>query len=1128
MKKLSVILFALLMSLAADAFNISGLKVEYASEPLGIDVEKPCFSWQMVSDEKGAAQTAYQITVRDETGVEVWNSGLVKSSESLGIKYSGKALKPRTRYTWSVTVKDQRKRSQTASSWFETGLMANKDADAAWKDARWIGGDASSLPFEPQYLPVFRISLALQLKHSQASLLYGVNDRRLMDANKNILGVAAQKDSSYIRLELNTTQLNQGGKATVNIYRAGYKADDQANKVLASFEIPESVINQQNRYAAHQLEISSNSGITEISVDGHKVAEGFNVNPIGRGGDYTAFPVVGDIGFATPEGMVATFSNVRIQNYRLPRHTLAQTADETVSGETKTIVLPRTGAPMLRTSFDCDKQVHKARIYLTARGTYDLMLNGKRVSEDYLNPGLTQYNKTLFYQTFDITQMLRQGQKNDFQIVLGEGWWSGGISFATENWNFWGDRQALLALAVITYEDGTESVITTQPETWQVCHDGAYRYGSIFQGEIYDARRETQEHKWKQASEIRLEDIISHEKQKSVMSWPASDDYSDFRLIAQVGQPVRENRILTAQTVSEVRPGVYVYDMQQNMPGVPRITFRNLKPGTEVNIRYAEVLYPELPEYQGKEGTMMLENIRAAMAQDIYIAKGGIETYQPRFTYHGYRYLELSGIENQLDTEDVEGVVLSTIDDITADYKSDNPLLNRFVENVKWSSLANIFSVPTDCPQRNERMGWSGDLSVFCPALTYIFGGGTNFLRRHLMALRDCQTSDGTYPAIAPVGGGFGGPLWESVGIIMPWNNFVQFGDKDALRVHYPSMKQYMDMAVSTYIDTSDHHFKAHEQWLDLGDWLGFEVNKNDNTLIFDCYLVYELELMSKMARALDLGEDASHWQSIRQERIDFICKHYFDSETGTTIGTGFGPGKQGPTGLIGSKPKGQAIDAQTSYVLPLVFGFLPKELKDKVVSRLLNTVQRQSIGDDGVTYPEYSLMTGFIGTPWITYALSENAHTAEAYRLLLNTQFPSWLYPVTQGATSIWERLNSMTLEKGFGGNNSMNSFNHYAFGSVFDWMMQRSLGICRDEQSPGFHHFILCPEPDTTGQLNEACGHFDSMYGRIESGWKVSDDKVEYNFIIPANTSATLILPGETKIKELKAGKYHFTTKF
>ena len=1090
----------LVTSLSAFAdFQVVNLLTEYTSCPMGLDEARPRFSWQMRSEERGASQAAYRLTLTDEQGQTVWDSGRITSSTSLAVPYAGTMLRPETRYQWTVEVWNQQGEKQTATSWFETGLMSTSDKDAAWAGARWIGGDEAAMPFYSAYQSVFRICYQVEMER-KAALIYGANDPRLMDANKNILGQQNQKDQSYIKVEL-----AYADSATLHVYRVGYTEKDRADQPFQSIGVPRSLINEANRKQAHAVEIASNTGRTTLSVDGVKVGD-LLLNPMGPSGDYIAFPVLGDMGYEVPQGETARFTQVRVENYRSPRHALATIADATVSGERRIFSPKEIGTVLLRRQFQAKGQPKKARLYVTARGIYDILLNGQRISEDYLNPGMTQYNKTLLYQTFDVTTLIQSGE-NCWMTQLNEGWWSGNATFETSNWNYFGDRQSLLAKLVLTYADGTTETLVTEPKGWEYSTEGPVRYGSLFQGEVYDARI-AEPTDWRPAEEVALLDVIPQGRNGM---WPATDDYSAFQLVGQMGNPVQENRVITAQRLEEPRKGVYVYDMGQNMPGVPRVTFRNLQPGTKVVMRFAEVKYPKLPAYAGNEEMIMLENIRSAMAQDIYIAKGGVETYQPRSTYHGYQYVEITGIPQALPVSDVKGVVLSSVEEITAHYETSNPLLNRFFENVKWSSMANLFSIPTDCPQRNERMGWSGDLSVFSPTIAYICNSA-QFMRRHFRALRDTQEPDSAFAAIAPVGGGFGGPMWQSVGIVAPYQSYVQYNDVEAIREHYPAMKAYIEMVLRKYIDPVQGHFRGNDSPGDLGDWLCFEVQKNDNSLIFDSYLAYELALMERMAKALGETADAAYYAQQRAKRIDFINTYYIDPSTGETVGTGFGEEHSSfMGGKYGPKRKGVKIDTQTSYAIPLALGIVKEPIKERFTEQLVKTVTRESVGDDGKRYPAYSLMTGFVGTPWITWALSENGRVEEAYRLLTSTGYPSWLYPVTQGATSIWERLNSMTLEDGFGGNNSMNSFNHYAFGSVTNWLMQRSLGIARDEERPGFQHFYLQPLADPTGALQYAKGHYDSPYGRIESGWEVTADGVIYRFVVPANTQATLRLPAK-----------------
>ncbi|MGI6232883.1 MAG: family 78 glycoside hydrolase catalytic domain, partial [Prevotella sp.] len=536
----------------------------------------------------------------------------------------------------------------------------------------------------------------------------------------------------------------------------------------------------------------------------------------------------------------------------------------------------------------------------------------------------------------------------------------------------------------------------------------------------------------------------------------------------------------------------------------PRISFRGLRPGTRVKMRYAEMVYPDLPEYKGQAGMVMMENQRSAMEQDEYVAKGGDEVFAPRGTYHGYRYVEITGVDSPVAVDQVQGVVLTSATPFATKYECSSEPVNQLFHNTCWSTLANVFSVPTDCPQRNERMGWSGDLSVFSPTMSYLIQGAP-FFRKHLRALRDTQLPDGAFTSIAPIGGGFGGPLWSSVGIVLPWQSWIQYGDKRALGEHYPAMKRYADCMLNNYIDKSEGYFKGTDSWGDLGDWLGFEVNKNDNTLLFDAYCVYQLQIMEKVAKILGKTNESLQWADLWRQRAQFIVSHYIDGRTGKTVGPGLGQQSKSRT-----KASGESIDTETSYALLLTFGILPDSLRDKVAGNLSDCVMNSRQGDNGHVYPPYSLMTGFIGTAWIADALSMAGRSDLAYKMLLNENFPSWLYPVKQGATTVWERLNSYTLQDGFGGNNSMNSFNHYAFGSVTSWLIQHSAGICRDDSVEAFRRFIVSPEPDMTGGISWARAEYDSQQGKIVSGWKREGSKVTYHVVIPANATAILRLHG------------------
>jgi len=552
--------------------------------------------------------------------------------------------------------------------------------------------------------------------------------------------------------------------------------------------------------------------------------------------------------------------------------------------------------------------------------------------------------------------------------------------------------------------------------------------------------------------------------------------------------------------------------MGQNMVGVPRISLSQGTVGQPITLRYAEVRYPDLPEYGDNIGMIMLENIRAALAQDIYISRGGEEIIQPRFTFHGYRYLEITGLEKALPLDAVEGLVISSVGELTASYETSNSKVSRLWNNITWSTVGNFLSIPTDCPQRNERMGWSGDISVFSRTATYV-ADVDRFLARHMMAMRNLQRENGWFPDIAPIGNGFGGILWGSAGITVAWEVYQQYGDIGLLRDHYVAMKRYVEY-LSTRIDPDTGVVDEGP----LGDWLSPEGGKNDNSLLWCAYYVYDLDIVAKVADLLGKPEDAEGFRRHYEARKKHFNDTYVDPETGKTVKSRFkaagfwsppgeASGSKAPAAL--SSDGREFVDTQASYAVSLALGVFSEENIPRAAEHLASACRRQSVDDTGTVRPEYSLMTGFIGTAWISKALSDSEYSDVAYHLLQQESYPSWLYPVDQGATTIWERLNSYTVEKGFGGNNSMNSFNHYSFGAVGQWMIAHSLGIQRDEESPGFKHFILKPEPDPTGEMTRAEGFFESLYGRIESAWEISEGTLTYRATVPANTTATLYLP-------------------
>jgi alpha-L-rhamnosidase len=616
-KCLSLCFFLMLTSLSYAQFKVVSLKTDYQQTPLGTDAENHFFSWQMETGAnlKGQSQKAYQITVIDEAGKTVWDSKKIENGTSVGIRYNGETLSPVTRYVWKVTVWNQDGKKENAASWFETGLMDPNPNLSAWDGAHWIGGNDNDLVFYSHYLTVFKLSYEIQLdrqsKSTKAAFIFGANDERLMDRNMNTKGVSSKKDASYIKTELDISNVNgtATGTAKLTIYRVGYAEDDRTDSPFKVLSIPLSLINQSNKYDKHHVFISSIFGVSDFYIDGNDEAHrisiddrgkpaSINLNPEGWGADYIAYPAVADIGFAVEKGQKAFFSKVRIMNNRAPSNVMFQeelTAKKYegifAKSGTKTLQITnghyiidgrlqpvhiianptQNASPMLRTEFKTTgKKIKKARLYATARGIYELYLNGDRIGNEYFNPGLTQYDKTQLYQTYDVTQVVVENGGNALGALLSEGWWSGNITFTGNHWNFFGDRQSLLAKLVITYNDGTTQVVTTNPDTWKYYNDGPIRYGSFFQGEVYDATKEKavagwdkpgfNDSRWTKTQVIGTE-ITTYNETTNAQNEQVRLDFTKMKLVGMPGVKAIVVQKIKPLSVKEVRPGVFVYDM---------------------------------------------------------------------------------------------------------------------------------------------------------------------------------------------------------------------------------------------------------------------------------------------------------------------------------------------------------------------------------------------------------------------------------------------------------------------------------------------------------------------------------------------------------------------------------------
>ena len=1071
------------------SYILTNLTVELERAPLGMDEACPRFGWRIESDARNVKQTAYRILVKD--GQEtVWDSGRVESAESQWIEYAGAPLRPRTEYAWEVFSWGNAGEN-TAASTFETGLM---DTDiSAWRGAKWVGDSRIGLASRAK--SIFNLTLNFVMRGEAVGIIFGKNDPRLLDANRNDYGIAGE---NYIKYRLDKT-------GRLSIYRVGYCPEDTADKPIG-----EKQIEGFSAAEPHSLRIEVTGNNAYAYLDDRRVdevkkpvppfmkREGMpdfmtvprQLNPAGTN-DLTTYPLLCDCGFfAEGEAEIVKFA---VSNVRPPKADCARIEAATPGPFAEYVKIDRLvirdvecvcdmsngGLPILHRDFETKANVKRARLYATARGVYDCTVNGAPISDRRFEPGAGQYDKHLQYQVYDVTGMLRSGG-NAIDVRLASGWWNESQTFTLMNYNYWGDRQSLLMMLIVEYADGTEETIVTAPGEWKVRDNGPVRFAGWFYGEHYDARYEDAAPEWRDSVEVATVDFSElNAARAGGPSWPVPS-MAQPALKASIGSPVKHIMTLSAKELITPRPGVYVYDMGQNMVGVPEITFRGAA-GAEAVIRYGETLYPDLPEYAGNVGMILTENYRDALSIDRYVFKNGDKvTWSPRDTFHGYRYVEISGVAEAPAIDEVKGIVLSSITRLTGSFETSNPLVNRLYSNIRWSQYANFISIPTDCPQRNERMGWAGDAQVFSRTAVYnadVYG----FLRRYLECTRDCQLPDGRFADIAPVGGGFGGIEWGSAGIIVTYELFRQYGDKRIIEENYAAMQRYVEFLKA----------QGTPGLLDnvgpLGDWLATDMS-TDNPLLWNSIYYFDATIMAEMAAAIGRSDDAAAYTALADEIRKNWNAAYIDPATGMT-----------------RTLKGEINDTQASYAVPLHFGLIDN--RERAGKRLAE--KSAEVG--------YTVTTGFVGTGPLCPALSDTGHSDVAYKILTNTKYPSWLYSVTEGATTIWERWNSVTKENGFGGNNSMNSFNHYSLGAVGAWMYGYVLGVRRGAGS--WQKFVLQPCCEA---LERAEGSYESIYGEIKAGWERRDGKVVYRVSVPANTEAEVILPGRHEI--IGSGDYEF----
>ncbi|NGO74664.1 family 78 glycoside hydrolase catalytic domain [Streptomyces sp. YC504] len=994
----------------AKAAGVTVPSVEYVSNPLGLDAARPRFSWPLASAAKGWTQGAYQIRVASSPGrlsePDVWDSGKVASRDSVLVSYAGPALKSRTRYHWTVRVWDDKGRASEWSepSWWETGLMSPDDWTARWiaapealvgapalDGASWIwfpeGDPAAEAPAGTRY---FRGPLDIPAGVTRARLVISADDGYTVYVNGEQVGhVDAHGPADSWRRPALIDVTSQLGPGAALIAVAATNATVSPAGLLGLLEL--------------------------TTADG--------VRTFATGGEWKAAD-------KEPSG------DWRSAAYDDSAWQAAKELAPWGSGPWGKVAVAVSPAAQLRQEFRLGRRtVARARLYATALGLYEAQINGRRVGEDRLAPGWTDYNKRVQYQTYDVTGLVRSGT-NAIGATLATGWYAGNVGMFGPHQ--YGERPAFLAQLEVTYTDGSTDRVLSGTD-WRAAL-GPVTMADLLTGEEYDARRETEG--WTRPG---FDDS----------GWVPADAFGEVKaaLVAAVDGATRVKHELPAQKVTEPGPGVFVFDLGQNMVGAVRLQVKG-EAGTVITLRHAEVLNPD--------GTLYTANLRSARATDTYTLKGaGTETYEPRFTFHGFRYVEVTGYPGRPPLSAVKGRVIHTDAPFTMDFSTNVPMLNQLHSNITWGQRGNFVSVPTDTPARDERLGWTGDINVFAPTAAYTMESA-RFLTKWLDDLRDGQDGDGAFTDVAPfvgtVGRGVAG--WGDAGVTVPWALYQAYGDLGVLERAWPSMVKWLG-----YLEAHSSGFLRPAEG--YGDWLNVK-DETPKDVIATAYFAHSADLVSQAAKAL--GKDPAPYTALFAGVRDAFRAAYVSA---------------------GGKVKG---DTQTAYVLALSMNLLAEADRAPAADRLVELIRSKG----------WHLSTGFLGTPRLLPVLTETGHTDVAYRLLVQRSFPSWGYQIDKGATTMWEHWDSLKEDGSFQ-DPGMNSFNHYAYGAVGEWMYANIAGIAPAE--PGFRKIRVRPRPG--GGITEAQGRYDSVHGPITTQWKVDDGGFRLTVAVPANTTAEVWVP-------------------
>ncbi|MEI7939202.1 MAG: family 78 glycoside hydrolase catalytic domain [Verrucomicrobiota bacterium] len=1023
------------------------LRCEYLNNPLGIEATRPRLSWIITSDQRGQKQTAYQLLVASSESLlkqnkgDLWDAGKVLSDQSVLVAYHGTPLTSGQQCFWKVRVwgMDQKPSAWSEPALWTMGLLKPEE----WEAAKWIGEEKRAPGYNSE----------------------GYQWIWYPEGHPNQV---APSGTRYFRRKFSVQAGKQVTAATCNLtcdngftlFVNGVQAGQGTNwSQPPKLNIKEYLVSGVNTLAVAATNESSAAGLTG------KLTVQFD--------DHTSLVVALDQSWKTFNQEIANWKSNGFDDSAWPEAMVMGPMGMAPWGGVRwdeggrTWVLPP--SPYLRKGFTATKPIRRATIYATALGAYELHLNGARVGQDYFNPGWQEFRKRVYYHTYDVTRMLRQGD-NVIGAILSDGWYSGYIWAGRDTY---GTVPKLRVQLRLEYADGTRETIATN-ETWKLSY-GPIREGDVQQGETYDARLEMPG--WDSAG---FNDPTWQPVTVSVVT--------NLVLGVSPCAPVRKQQEIKPVKLTEPRPGVYVFDLGQNIAGWVRLKAKGVR-GTRIVLRISGWLNPD--------GTIYTDYLREARAVDTYYLKGGgEEVWEPSTTYHGFQYVEITGYPGAPTLNDLTGMECNSTLPTTGTFACSDARVNKLYSNVLWTMRDNLVDVPTGCADRAERLGWCAKTPLV-KTWTYALGMG-GFLSKWMVDLVDSQSlsaneSGAAFMQVAPFWGDIESPGWSDDGISVPYGLYKAYGDTGIIEKHFDAMARYIGYIQSKLVNNlrpANLRIAADTNFVGYGDWLAITQNREGNADIFNTLLNgASVKMMAEMAEAIGRTADAAAYRTLFANMQTAFDKAYVSAQ-----------------GVVRD-------DSQMEYALALYYGFIPTNKISMAVSNLANDILTKSHqqtfpdaqGKNPIVPPGH-LTTGFHGSRALLPVLSQYGRNDVAYDLLLTDTYPSWLYPVKLGATTAWERWDGWTPDKGFQ-NPAMNSFSMPdLMASVGEWLFHYVGGI--GQQGEGFKNIVI--KPYIGAGLTWARASYDSIHGTIAVRWEKSGEALIMDVTIPANTCATVSLPG------------------